>query len=315
MTRESDFIARLRALATHPAARGLRDDAAVLAVTGNLVLTHDMMVEGVHFLPNCPAGDVAWKLVAVNLSDLAAKGAKPIGVLTGCGFARDADWDARFVTGLGEALRHFDTSLLGGDTVTMPDGAPRTLGLTAIGQAPPAGAPARSGARPGDRLWVTGHIGDAGLGLAMARGERTGTPALLARYRRPMPRLSFGQGAAALVHAMADVSDGLLIDARRMAEASRLAAHIDLAAMPLSADFLETAGTGRAARLAAATAGDDYELLFAASAERDGSILALAAELGTIATMVGRFTDGEGVHLSDRGQAIDLPARLGFQHG
>lgn len=314
MTRESDFIGRLRTIAAHPAARGLLDDAAVLTASGEIVLTHDMMVEGVHFLPTCPARDVAWKLVAVNLSDLAAKGARPIGILIGYGFGDDAGWDADFAGGLAETLTHFDTPLLGGDTVSMPVGGPRTLGLTAIGQAPAAGAPARSGAKAGDRLWVTGHVGDAGVGLAIARGDRTGPPALLARYRRPVPRLAFGQQAAAHVHAMADVSDGLLIDASRIAAASGLAVHIDLAATPLSAELRAAAGDDRAARLAAATAGDDYELLFAAPPDADDTVRALADDQGMQATPVGYFADGAGLRLADGDEAIDLPGRLGFEH-
>ena len=127
---EHDFIERLRAIATHPAARGLADDAAVL---GNLVLTHDMIVEGVHYLPTDPPADVAWKLLAVNLSDLAAKGAVPEGVLLGYPLGA-ADWDAAFVDGLAMALRHFDVPLLGGDTVSAPEGAPRMIGLTALGR-------------------------------------------------------------------------------------------------------------------------------------------------------------------------------------
>ena len=132
MALETDFIEALKAIATDPAARGLTDDAAVL---GDLVLTHDMIVEGVHFLPDDSPQDVAWKLVAVNLSDLAAKGARPIGVLTGAGLTADADWNAQFVAGLGLALAHWAVPLLGGDTVAMPKGAPRALGLTALGRA------------------------------------------------------------------------------------------------------------------------------------------------------------------------------------
>ena len=136
MSAEAELIARLRAIATHPGARGLADDAAVLpSPAGDLVLTHDMIVEGVHYLPTDPAGDVAWKLLAVNLSDLAAKGAAPLGVLMGYALAGDAEWDAAFVAGLGRALDHFAVPLLGGDTVALPAGAPRVLGLTAIGAA------------------------------------------------------------------------------------------------------------------------------------------------------------------------------------
>ncbi|HRE36372.1 MAG TPA: thiamine-phosphate kinase, partial [Sphingopyxis terrae] len=149
---EADFIARLRGIATDPAARGLADDTALL---GDLVLTHDMIVEGVHFLPDDTPQDIAWKLVAVNLSDLAAKGAAPLGVLLGYSLSGDAAWDAAFVAGIDDVLRRFDVPLLGGDTVRPPAGAPRSFGLTAIGRAPATGAPARSGVRPGDQIWVT----------------------------------------------------------------------------------------------------------------------------------------------------------------
>ena len=160
---EPDFLALLRPLATHPAARGLLDDAAVL---GDLVFTHDMLVEGVHFLSGDPPGDVAWKLLAVNLSDLAAKGAVPVGVLLGYPLS-DEQWDRAFVAGLGEALKHFDVPLLGGDTVR----GPRVLSLTAIGRS--AIAPSRSAALAGDALYITGVIGLAGLGLELAKAHRS----------------------------------------------------------------------------------------------------------------------------------------------
>ncbi|HWW65342.1 MAG TPA: thiamine-phosphate kinase [Sphingomonadaceae bacterium] len=316
MTTESAFVAALRPLAGHPAARGLVDDAAVLpAPLGrDLVLTHDMLVEGVHFLPGDPAGDIAWKLVAVNLSDLAAKGARPLGVLMGCGLGDDPAWDAAFVVGLGRALDHFGVPLLGGDTVAMPAGAPRTLGLTALGEAAPGLAPSRAGAQSGDRLWISGTIGNAGLGLAIARGESAGPRVLLKAYRLPMPRLAAGRALAPHVHAMADVSDGLLLDAGRLAGASGLSLTIDLDAVPLSAEAAALAGTDRTARLAAATAGDDYELLFAAPEEEGPAIAALAILLNLALTPIGRFTEGKGVTLEDREGAVPLPARLGYEH-
>lgn len=314
MTREADFIARLRAIATHPAARGLADDAAVLPLSGEIVLTHDMLVEGVHFLPTDPPGDVAWKLVAVNLSDLAAKGAAPIGALMGYGFTGDPGWDAAFAEGLARALTTFGLPLLGGDTVAMPATAPRTLGLTAIGQAPASGAPSRAGARAGDRLWVTGSVGDAGIGLAIARGVANGPAALLERYRRPVPRLGLGAALAPLAHAMADMSDGLLIDAARMAAASDVAIEIALEAIPLSPALRATAGDGREARIAAASAGDDYELLLAAPVEAEEAIRAAAEQAGLPISPVGTFTSGAGIRLNDRGEPLPLPTRLGFEH-
>jgi thiamine-monophosphate kinase len=275
---EADFLALLRPFATDPAARGLLDDAAVL---GDLVLTHDLLVEGVHFLSDDPPEDVAWKLIAVNLSDLAAKGAKPLGVLLGYPLS-NGDWDAAFVRGLGEALAEFDVPLLGGDTVK----GPRVLSLTAIGRAETA--PSRSGAQAGDKLWVTGMIGRAGLGLQ-------GNSDHITHYRRPTPRLTEGQALAPLVHAMMDVSDGLLIDAQRMAFASSLALEIDLDAVPVAGD-----------RLAAVTAGDDYELLFAA---------APGFEPPVAATCIGIFASGSGLTLRDTTGAVPLPERLGWQHG
>ncbi|HEX7822985.1 MAG TPA: AIR synthase related protein, partial [Sphingobium sp.] len=138
MSRESAFIDLLRGFATHPAARGLSDDAAVLPLAGlgpdgAVVLTHDMLVEGVHYLPDDAPADVAWKLLAVNLSDLAAKGAVPLGVLLGYAMTDDKHWDAAFAAGLGMAAESLGVPILGGDTVRMPSGAPRALGLTALG--------------------------------------------------------------------------------------------------------------------------------------------------------------------------------------
>ncbi|PTQ13073.1 thiamine-phosphate kinase [Sphingomonas oleivorans] len=307
MSRESDFIAALARLATHPAARGLADDAAVLPPpAADLVLTHDMLVEGVHFLATDPPQDVARKLVAVNLSDLAAKGATPIGALMGYGLGADPAWDRAFLDGLEQALARFATPLLGGDTVAMPAGTPRAIGLTAIGTSPCA--PARSGAKPGDRLWVTGPIGDAGLGLRIARGDRPGPDVLRDAYRRPEPRLAEGRALAPHVHAMADISDGLLIDAARMAAASGLAVAIDLAAIPLSPEAVAFAGDDRAARLAAATAGDDYQLLFAAAED------ATLPPLPGLAP-IGRFAAGSGLSLGDGAEVVPLPARLGYEHG
>lgn len=275
---EAEFLALLRPLATHPAARGLLDDAAVL---DGLVLTHDVLVEGVHFLPDDPAEDVAWKLVAVNLSDLAAKGATPLGVLLGYPLGDDS-WDKGFARGLGDALAHFDVALLGGDTVK----GPRVLSLTAIGRSPLA--PSRSGAQAGDALWVTGVVGRGGLGLHA-------DPEHLDAYRRPVPRLAEGQALASIVHAMMDVSDGLLIDAQRMADASGLAVVIDLDAVPVVGE-----------RMAAVTAGDDYELLFALPG-------GIAPPVD--ATRIGVFRHGRGLTLHDAAGQVPMPDRLGWQHG
>ena len=295
---EADFIAALRALPLHPGAHDLRDDTATIA---GLTVTTDTIVEGVHFLPDDAPADVAWKLVAVTLSDLAAKGAPVEGVLLNYPLSDEA-WDRAFLDGLRGALEAFGCSLIGGDTVSLPANAPRVLTLTAIGR--DASAPPRSGAQVGDQLWVTGTIGDAGAGLRIARGTR-GPRALLSRYHRPAPRLAEGRRLAPVVHAMMDVSDGLLIDAARMAEASRLAVTVELASLPLSPDYLVFAGTDLAAHLAAATAGDDYELLFA---------LPVGDEPPVDAVLVGRFREGSGIAITWRSAPVQLPASLGFQH-
>ncbi|VXC79377.1 thiamine-phosphate kinase [Sphingomonas sp. 8AM] len=288
---EADFLARLRTLPLHPGARGLTDDTATLA---GLTITTDTLVEGVHFLPTDPPQDVAWKLVATNLSDLAAKGATVEGILLNYPLG-DATWDAAFLDGLTEVLTSLACPLLGGDTVTLPANAPRILTVTAFGRDAPA--PPRSGAKAGDALYVTGTIGDAGAGLAIALAG-SGDPALLARYHRPVPRLAEGRALAPHVHAMMDLSDGLLIDAARMATASALAVTIDLATVPLDRGVTDP--------LAAATAGDDYELLFAASPGQP---------LPVPATRVGTFAAGAGLTLTQDKRLIPLPASLGYQHG
>jgi thiamine-monophosphate kinase len=315
LSAEATFIESLRGIVFATGARGLLDDAAVLEVAAtSLVITHDMIVEGVHFLGEDPADDVAWKLVAVNLSDLAAKGARPIALLLGYALATDDGWNNDFVRGLSEACRHFSVPLIGGDTVSAPAGSARTLGLTAIGEAGER-VPSRGDAQPGDRLWVSGSIGDAGAGLRMAKGEIGACPSLVQRYRRPQPRLEAGIALAPLVSAMMDVSDGLLIDASRMASASGLAARIELDRVPLSADYRDSIGHGREERLAAAIAGDDYELLFATPPHAADDILDVARRLNLPLTRLGELGAGTGLRIFDQVGEVPLPSRLGYEHG
>ena len=251
MTGERALIEALRALATHPGARNFEDDAAVIDFAGEaLVLTHDSLVEGVHFLAGQDPADIAWKLVATNLSDLAAKGAEPIGVLLGYMFGGD---DARFLLGLREALAHYGCPLLGGDTVRGT--GPQVLGLTALGRATHRPVPSRGGVLAGDGLYLTGPVGAAMLGFeALRDGPNAVGPDSLA-YRRPRALLAEGQALAPLVHAMMDVSDGLLLDAARMARASRVTLALDHAAVPVAVP--------EARRDEALRWGDDYQLLFA----------------------------------------------------
>ena len=280
MSGEAAFIESLRALAHHPAARGLADDAAVLEVGGEaIVLTHDMLVEGIHFLPGADWADVAWKLVATNLSDLAAKGAEPLGVLLGFMLGGQIE---RFIDGLSDVLEHYGVALLGGDTVT--GGPPRSFGLTAIGRATHRPVPSRAGAKPGDVLWLTGQVGAAMLGF---EALRDGTGADSTAYRRPLARLPEGEALAPHVTAMMDVSDGLLIDAWRLAEASQVSIAIDSASVPIAAP--------ESRRLDALRWGDDYELLFTLAPSIEPPVG--ATRIGTIEPrgFVPMFLDGEPV--------------------
>lgn len=307
--REAEVIARLRRIATTPEARGLLDDVAVL---GDLVVTHDSIAEGIHFLPFDPPASVGWKLVTVNLSDLAAKGATPTAALLSLTISGPGGWEQDFLGGVEAACESYRLPLIGGDTIALPAGAPRVLGMTAIGRSA-APVPARAGGKPGDALWLVGTLGDAAAGLALLRADRRASGVLVDTYRRPVPQLGAGQMIAPLADAMMDVSDGLLLDARRLAEASGCGATINLDALPLSGAFVAERGDDRGARLFAATGGDDYALLAALPADLDPATLSLPA--ATRITRVGALAAGEPkLSLTSNGEPIELPERLGFEH-
>ena len=290
MTAELALIAALRRIATDPAARGLDDDCAVIEFGGEaLVLTHDIMAEGVHFLAEQDPADVAWKLVATNMSDLAAKGAEPVGVLLG--YALGAG-DARFLEGLEAALTHYGAPLLGGDTVAVP--GPRSFGLTAFGRATYRPVPSRAGAEVGDALYLTGPVGAAMLGLeALRRGSDDDSLA----YRRPHALLAEGQALAPYVSAMMDVSDGLLLDAARIARASGVTLSIDRSTVPISPP--------EARRDDALRWGDDYQLLFTAPA---------AATLPVTAHRIGEVQEAGNAPILLSGTALTETDSLGYEH-
>jgi thiamine-monophosphate kinase len=317
---EQHFIAALQDGPLAPAARGLGDDGAVLhwPVGLDLVATHDMLVEGVHYRRDCPPEDVAWKLVAVNYSDLAAMLARPVAVLLGAGFGRGAD-DTRatgLAAGLRAAIAALGGHLVGGDTVRT--GGPEVLALTALGSVPPATGAPRSGAGAGDELWVSGSIGDAGLGLRLLDGRCRTDPAtaalLVGRYRRPTPRLELGLGLRGVATAAIDVSDGLLLDASRLGVASGLRAEVRLADLPLSnaARVILGPDPDASALIELATAGDDYELLFAVPPGRDHELAQLARGAGCRLTRIGHLSAAgpSGVAVLD----APLPERLGWMH-
>jgi thiamine-monophosphate kinase len=273
-----------------PGALGLTDDAALLAPPAgrDLVLTVDAMIGGVHFLPDDPPDLVGRKLLRVNLSDLAAKGATPIGYLMTVAAPRDTPdaWFAGFASGLAQDQHEFHVTLLGGDTTSTP--GPIALSLTIIGHVAPGTMVRRAGAQPGDGIWVTGTIGDGALGLAVAQG-RLDDPSnhLHRRYLLPQPRV--GLQIAGVASAGMDVSDGLVQDLGHLCRAGNLAADIDAALVPLSAaarqagaDWLPTILTG----------GDDYELLLAVPPDRDAALRDAAHAAGIPVTRIGDFRAG-----------------------
>jgi thiamine-monophosphate kinase len=312
-------IGRYFAPLAGPGGLGLKDDAALVGCEAGrrLVVTVDAMVAGVHFLPDDPPDLVARKLLRTNLSDLAAMGARPLHYLLTSALPASLgdEWVGRFAAGLGEDQRIFGVDLLGGDSVATS--GPATFSLTAIGDVAEGREIRRGGAKPGDLVWVSGTIGDAGLGLAVLKGGHAGLAeahrqALAARFQLPQPRTTLGPRLVGLAHAMLDVSDGLLADLGHICEVSGVAATVEAAALPLSEAALAVGGSGL--RVDAATAGDDYELLFAAPPEAEAAIRRVAAEAGVPVTAIGAISAGTGVKLIDAaGQEVAI-ARAGYRH-
>jgi thiamine-monophosphate kinase len=318
MLGEFEFIAeRLRPLAAGTAAAlDLEDDAALLDPSPgmSLVVTKDAMVAGVHFLEDDPPGQIAQKLLRVNLSDLAAMGAAPVGYLLALARPKvlTDDWLADFCQGLAEDQAEFGIGLLGGDTVSTP--GPLTLSLTALGQVPKGQALRRRGARTGDDLFVSGTLGDAALGLLVLQGKVDPPAAarafLIERYRLPQPRLALGQALRGLAYAAIDISDGLLADLGHILETSGVGAELLADQLPLSAAARDLPGV----RDAALAGGDDYELLFAVPRERRGEIPALARRLDLQLTRIGRIEAGSGLRIVDAGGREIRSPRAGWQH-
>jgi thiamine-monophosphate kinase len=283
---EPEFIAALRKLPLHTGARNLEDDCALITLGGEtLVINHEMMAEDTHFLPDADMADVAWKLVASNLSDLAAKGAEPVGVLLGHSLGRD---DARFVKGLREALLAFDVPLLGGDTVAATGAS--TFAMTAIGRATHHPVPARRGTKVDDHIYVTGTIGRAMLGFEGLSEHRLA-------FNRPVPRMAEGLALAPHVSAMMDVSDGLLLDCWRMANLNGVTFEIDPDAVPVA----DTARRDECIRW-----GDDYELLFTVAPQ---------TALPVTAIRIGKVAVAGTAPLVLGGIPLPSSANLGYQHG
>ncbi len=297
-------------------ALGLTDDAALLTPPAgrDLVLTADAMIEGVHFLTDQPPGLVARKLLRVNLSDLAAMGAVPLGYLVTAAWpeTKDEAWIAGFAEGLADDQAIFPVHLLGGDTTRTP--GPLALSLTAVGTVPAGGGLKRGAARDGDLLFVSGTIGDSALGLKILRGELetlddSDRTALVARHRLPQPRLALGQALLdeGLATAAIDLSDGLVADIGHIAETSGLAVRIEAVAIPLSAAAGRAVAGDPDLRAALFGGGEDYELAFAAAPGQAEAIAALAGRLALPIKRIGALAAGEGVKLVDEsGEEVPL---------
>lgn len=320
---EDDLIARyFRPLATDPGAFGLVDDAALLKSSGDdLVVTTDAIVEGVHFLPDDPPGTIARKALRVNLSDLAAKGAAPAGfVLTLALREAKDEWLAPFARALGEDASAFGCPVLGGDTVSTP--GPLMISITAFGRVPPGKMVRRAGAKPGDRIAVTGTVGDAALGLRVLKGKIAGegldTSArefLIQRYRVPQPRSALALAIRDHANAAMDVSDGLAGDLAKLCAASGVSAAIDLAAVPLSAAARVLVANRNADIETVVSGGDDYEVLCTVPENRWESFAAAARHANVDITSIGKVEAGTAAprFLDATGQPITLK-RLSYSH-
>ena len=285
------------------------------------MLAADAMVAGLHFLPDDPAETVGRKLLRVNLSDLAAMGARPLGYLMTLTLPRDIgeSWLAAYAEGLALDQLQFGLHLLGGD-ITRTEG-PLTLSLTILGAVPAGRRLSRAGARHGERLYVSGSIGDAGLGLALLQGrlaldDALARETLIARYRLPTPRLALGHTllGEGLASAAIDISDGLIADAGHIAETSGCRLEIEALRIPLS----EAAGTLSQANPESLqprfASGDDYELLFSAPASAAADLSALARKLDLTLAEIGRVTEGAGVALlGEDGRELPIE-RAGWTH-
>ena len=320
---EDSLIARyFRPLATDPGALGLIDDAAIIPSTGHdLVVTADAIVEGVHFLPNDPPDTIARKALRVNLSDLAAKGAVPTGfVLTLALRAAADDWLAPFARALGEDAASFGCQVLGGDTVSTP--GPLMISITAFGRVPPGKMVRRDGATAGDRIAVTGSIGDSALGLRILKNQLSGEGVdalardfLIQRYRVPQPRNALAAAIRDHASAAMDVSDGLAGDLAKLCAASRVSADVELAAVPLSVPARALLANGSADIEAIVSGGDDYEGLCAIPENRWDSFCAAARQAAVQVTDIGRIAAGTTVprFLDAAGKPVVLK-RLSYSH-
>lgn len=322
---EFDIIARHFAplSAGAPGALSLTDDAALLtpAVGEQLVITADAVVAGVHYLHDDPPDLVARKLLRVNLSDLAGKGARPLAYVLCAAFARDTtdDWIAAFARGLAADQAEFGLSLMGGDTVATP--GPATFSVTAFGSVAEGTAMRRDAAQVGDTIYVTGSLGDGALGLKVLTSpeelpglDQAERNYLADRYRLPRPRLALGDSVRGIARAGMDVSDGLIADLGHICTRSGVGADVAADRLPLSAAAASVLAAQPGLMMAVLTGGDDYEVLFTAPSDAAAAVQARARDTDTAVTAIGRVVEGSQVTVRDAsGKAVEA-AKQGYRH-
>jgi thiamine-monophosphate kinase len=324
---EDRLIARFfKPLATHPGALGLADDTAFVSAPegSDLVLTTDAVVAGVHFLPGDPPGMVARKALRVNLSDLAAKGARPLGFLLSLAIAAETGekWLQAFSDGLKVDCEEFGVALFGGDTVRTP--GPVTISVFALGALPRRTMARRAGAKAGDRVFVSGSVGDGALGLRLHRERalaarwklsEAAADHLRMRYQLPQPRVRLAEAVRDHASASMDISDGLAGDLAKLCRVSGVSATIEVARVPLSDGARAAIAADNALTETILTGGDDYEILCTVPAERAGSFVAAAGNARVAVTEIGEVVSGDAapVFRDANGKALTF-TRPSFSH-
>ena len=294
---------------------GIGDDAAVLSTPKDqhLVVTVDTLVQGIHFDENCAPENLAHKALAVNLSDLAAMGAEPAWVTLSLTIPEtDVSWLSTFSESFAKQCQHYDVQLIGGDTCR----GPLSITVQAMGFTPDGCALQRSNAKPGDLIYVTGTLGDAGAGLSLLNEQRTdytrSEKVLIERLEKPTPRLEIGILLRTLANAAIDISDGLVQDIQHIIDSSELGAVIEVKDLPLSEEMLKNYNKKQAQSLAM-TAGDDYELCFTVSPENQDKLERILATASCQVTQIGRITQSKGLQLKNS-EGLDKNKLSGFDH-
>jgi thiamine-monophosphate kinase len=318
---EDKLIARFfQPIAIHPGALGLADDAAFITPPPgcDLVLKTDAIIGGVHFLAEDAAHTVACKALRVNLSDLAAKGARPLGFLLSLALPQDIgdNWLVNFAEGLRADSVLYACPLFGGDTDRTP--GPITISIAMFGSVPVGTMVRRAGAKPGDRVFVSGTIGDAALGLAVRKGKHwklseAQRQHLVARYLLPQPRNALAEAVRKHASASMDVSDGLAGDFAKLCRASQVGASIAVERIPFSDAAKAVLAADPAMRETALTGGDDYEIVCTVPAAKAESFRAAAQAANVAVSEVGEIEAGEGARFLAGGEALTF-ARAAFSH-